>query len=95
MHISLTPELESIVKEKVASGFYNNASEVVREALRFMKTNEELVYQIKLNSLRSKLVEGEHDLESGNYTSFTKGEVGIVFQNIKNKALDRIKPEIP
>jgi len=95
MHISLTPELESIVKEKVASGLYNNASEVVREALRFMKTNEELVYQIKLNSLRSKLVEGEHDLESGNYITLTKGEVGIVFQNIKNKALDRIKPEIP
>lgn len=34
MHISLTPELEAAVKAKVASGFYNNASEVVREALR-------------------------------------------------------------
>lgn len=34
MNISLTPELEKAVKEKVASGFYNNASEVIREALR-------------------------------------------------------------
>lgn len=34
MHISLTPELENAVKSKVASGLYNNASEVVREALR-------------------------------------------------------------
>jgi antitoxin ParD1/3/4 len=34
MHISLTPELEDVVKAKVASGLYNNASEVVREALR-------------------------------------------------------------
>lgn len=34
MHISLTPELERAVKEKVKSGLYNNASEVVREALR-------------------------------------------------------------
>lgn len=34
MHISLTPELENAVKAKVASGLYNNASEVVREALR-------------------------------------------------------------
>lgn len=34
MHISLTPELEKAVKEKVRSGLYNNASEVVREALR-------------------------------------------------------------
>lgn len=34
MNISLTPELEQMVKEKVASGLYNNASEVIREALR-------------------------------------------------------------
>lgn len=34
MNISLTPELESAVKAKVASGLYNNASEVIREALR-------------------------------------------------------------
>lgn len=34
MNISLTPELERAVKEKVQSGLYNNASEVVREALR-------------------------------------------------------------
>ena len=34
MHISLTPELEKIVNDKVDSGLYNNASEVIREALR-------------------------------------------------------------
>ena len=34
MNISLTTELESAVKAKVASGLYNNASEVIREALR-------------------------------------------------------------
>lgn len=34
VHISLTPELEKIVKDKVDSGLYNNASEVIREALR-------------------------------------------------------------
>lgn len=34
MHISLTPELENAVKAKVQSGLYNNASEVVRDALR-------------------------------------------------------------
>lgn len=34
MHVSLTPELEKMVKAKVESGLYNNASEVIREALR-------------------------------------------------------------
>lgn len=32
--MSLTPELDRAVREKVASGLYNNASEVIREALR-------------------------------------------------------------
>lgn len=34
MNISLTPELEKAVEAKVQSGLYNNASEVIREALR-------------------------------------------------------------
>jgi len=42
MHVSLTPELETRVKAKVKSGLYNNASEVVREALRFMDTLKRL-----------------------------------------------------
>jgi uncharacterized protein len=36
MNVSLTPKLEEFVRRKVASGLYNNASEVVREALRLM-----------------------------------------------------------
>ena len=34
MNVSLTDELESVISEKVKSGLYNNASEVVRDALR-------------------------------------------------------------
>ena len=33
MHISLTPELEKVVRKKIKSGLYDNASEVIREAL--------------------------------------------------------------
>jgi putative addiction module CopG family antidote len=34
MNVSLTAELENYVRRKVASGLYNNASELIREALR-------------------------------------------------------------
>jgi antitoxin ParD1/3/4 len=34
MNVSLTAELETVIKEKVKSGLYNNSSEVVRDALR-------------------------------------------------------------
>ena len=36
LNISLTPELEKLVQTHVASGQYNNASEVIREALRLL-----------------------------------------------------------
>jgi len=41
MNISLTPELQALVQRKVASGLYNNASEVVREALRAQVLREQ------------------------------------------------------
>jgi putative addiction module CopG family antidote len=34
MNVSLTGELEAVIEQKVKSGLYNNASEVVRDALR-------------------------------------------------------------
>jgi len=40
MNVSLTPQLEEFVRRKVASGLYNNASEVVREGLRLMIERE-------------------------------------------------------
>ncbi|MFT5123897.1 MAG: antitoxin ParD1/3/4 [Kiritimatiellia bacterium] len=41
MNISLTPELELAVRRKVESGLYNNASEVIREALRLALKQEQ------------------------------------------------------
>lgn len=37
INISLTPQLESLVKNKVKTGLYKSASEVIREALRLME----------------------------------------------------------
>ncbi len=61
MHISLTPALENMIRRKVDSGLYNNASEVVREALRLMAAQEE-AGRLKLARLRKALADGE---ESG------------------------------
>ena len=52
MHISLTPELENRIKSRIESGLYNNASEVIREALRFMETHEDWIHEIKVMHLR-------------------------------------------
>jgi antitoxin ParD1/3/4 len=54
MNVSLTPQLEELVRRQVASGRYGNASEVVREALRLLETRD-----AQLDALRAALVEGE------------------------------------
>jgi len=41
MNVSLTPELEKFVNNKVQDGRYNSASEVVREALRLLEEHDQ------------------------------------------------------
>ena len=53
--------MEALIREKVDSGLYGNASEVVREALRLMELRDR-THQQKLGDLRAALIEGE---ESG------------------------------
>jgi len=65
MHISLTPELKTRVRSRVESGLYNNASEVIREALRFMDTHENWIHEIKVAQLREQLKAGADQLDRG------------------------------
>lgn len=84
MHISLTPELESRVKAKVESGLYNNASEVIREALRFMDTHEDWVCEIKVARLREQLALGINQLDSGKGIAIdSKSALNSLFDDIK------------
>ncbi len=68
MNVSLTPELEKLVQEKVASGLYNSASEVVREALRLMK-EQDLLKQMRLEELRKEVAFGVEQMERGEFTA--------------------------
>jgi antitoxin ParD1/3/4 len=61
MNISLTPELEKFITDRVQSGLYNSASEVVREALRLLQ-EEYLLKEIKLAELKREIQKGR---ESG------------------------------
>lgn len=85
MHVSLTPELESRVKAKVASGLYNNASEVIRDALRFMESHEDWIHEVKLARLREQLKVGIDQLERGEGIKIeSKTELEALFNDIKS-----------
>ncbi len=85
MHISLTPELESRVKAKVGSGLYNNASEVIRGALRFMDTHEDWIHEVELARLREQLKIGIGQLDRGGGVVIeSKAELDTLFDGIKD-----------
>jgi len=71
MNVNLTPQLEEMVKKKVASGLYNSASEVIREALRLME-EQDRVRAVKLERLRQDIRDG---LASGEPTPWDAEEI--------------------
>jgi antitoxin ParD1/3/4 len=64
MNVSLTPELEHWVDEKVRTGRYASASEVIREALRLLE-QQELARQRRLVQVREKIDRALEQLEQG------------------------------
>ena len=71
MNISLTPQLESMVKQKVGTGLYYSTSEVVREALRLLEAKDQL-NELKLTTLRQEIQKG---LDSGESTPLNMEEI--------------------
>ena len=69
MHVSLTPRLEEYAKEKIASGLYNNASELMREALRLMIQREQ-----DHEKLQSAITRGFEQIEAGQFTEIGSKE---------------------
>lgn len=57
MNVSLTPEFERYVEDKVNSGDFSSASEVVRAGLRLLKEHE-AEHQARLEALRQAVGEG-------------------------------------
>jgi antitoxin ParD1/3/4 len=80
MNVSLTPELERVVNEKVESGMYQTASEVVREALRLLKQRDEARAH-----LRADVQAGFDQLAHGEGRSYDKATGRQLAERIKAK----------
>jgi antitoxin ParD1/3/4 len=64
MNVSLTIQLEELVQQKVSSGRYNSASEVIREALRLLEERDELK-ELKLQALKKDIALGLDQADRG------------------------------
>ncbi len=81
MNVSLTPFLERLIQRKVKSGAYNNASEVVREALRLLEEQDK-IKDLKLQKLKAELQIGIDQLNTQQYSNKT---LQTIAKSIKKK----------
>lgn len=66
MHINLSAEMESFIKGKVATGFYGNATEVIRDAIRRMQADED-----RVQAWKAAIRQGDDELERGEGIAYT------------------------
>ena len=83
INISLPPELETRVRQRVESGLYGSASEVIREALRLLEAYEG-VRLSRLDALRQDIAEGMKDVKAG--------RIGVLnLSGLKRRARQELK----
>jgi len=85
MNVSLTPELEKWVQDKVKSGLYGSSSEVVRDALRILHQFEQERVR-KLSSLQSEIQMGLEQLKAGR----SKKLDDSLIESIKKRGRERL-----
>ncbi len=107
MNISITDALAGFVRDKVASGRYNNASEVVRDALRRMEEADRRAEQLanpsvedvladltadQLEGIRSRVRAGIESIDRGEFTAY-EGRAGLdsLAAGIKTRGRKRLQ----
>ena len=89
MNVSLTPTLEELVQRRVASGLYNSASEVIREALRLLEERDE-IRKLRLGTLRKEISVGLDQLERGEVSEYDDQSLNTLAADIKAKGRKRL-----
>ena len=76
MHVNLSPEMETFIKAKVASGFYGNATEVIRDAIRRMQAEE-----IRVAAWQAAIKVGDDQLDRGEGIAYTPETLNDITQS--------------
>ena len=110
MNVSITDRLAGYVRKKVRSGRYNNASEVVREALRRMEdedirairiakpTAEDVLSDLtgqQLESIRRRVRASIDSVEAGDFRDY-EGRAGLkkLADGVKARGRTRLSQEV-
>ena len=88
MNISLTPELEKLVDDKVQTGMYQTASEVIREGLRLLRERDQ-----RVEALRRDVRAGFEAVERGEFTEYDASNIKELSDRINARGRKRLVEE--
>ncbi len=86
MHVNFSPEMARYIQKKVKKGFYGNATEVIRDALRRMQSEEE-----RVASFQRAVAKGEAQIRRRKSAPYT----AKLSKNILRKGLARAETRRP
>lgn len=89
MNVSLTPRLEDLVAQRVASGRYGSASEVIREALRLLE-DRDMLRSMRLEELRKQIAIGIDQADRGEYAEYDETSLAGMAERIKTEGRKRL-----
>jgi antitoxin ParD1/3/4 len=96
-NVNITEVQAEFIRSCVEAGDYNNASELVREALRLLKAQKD-EQQARVAYLRGEIQKGFDDYEAGRYIDLdTKDMRTAYFEDVNRRGLERLakKTNVP
>ncbi len=85
MTITLTDELEELINEKIKSGAYKSADEVIVASLRLLEAREK-----GMEALRGEVMSGVEDIRQGRFSAYgTDAELATFSDEIIKQGQER------
>ena len=78
MHVNLSLEMETFIKGKVSSGFYGNATEVIRDTIRRMQADE-----FRASAWQAAVKVGDEQIERGEGIAYTPERLNTITKRAK------------
>jgi antitoxin ParD1/3/4 len=80
MHVNLSAEMESYIRNKVVSGFYGNSTEVIRDAIRRMQAEDD-----RITIFRAAVAKGDMQIDRGEGVAYTPELMASLTQTAINE----------
>ncbi len=92
MTITLTPELEKLVKEKIAGGEYDSADAFVGEAVQRL-VDEEKEEDAHRDEILARIQAAEAEIDRGDYREYDEETIHELAKDVHERGLKRLAAE--